>query len=408
MHRKLIIFLLLCSAARGAVTIPKWYDDRVCAVLWTGDDMASTVRTHPSQTNRWYGFLDAADFAIDKGLVFNPACLYSDDGSFLGMDAFGYAELQSRMNISEYLPGMHGWNHAVDMSASTIEAQFFTSTVNRVTNFDLLDQHSYKGIGHPASFVKWGGVTTPADWYGATYWGEGGSVRTLLASQNYLVVRHWSDTIGLGEPMVWNVAYGMYDDINPTDGVADVLAGDFSSFDYAYANSNFYMLYNHPWKPDELVYGVSNAAWEAWGDYHGGRLDVLYTDLDSMTMYEYLRTRAAPAITETNTATYYKMTVVGDGAERDKYGLSYPLTYKIDKPAEWGESTPYSVQYRDTGSWSSMTEKTTNDFFTGINCYRDETNVVYVSQGLPQNSDQFEIKLRRTDRGRIPAFFRTP
>lgn len=54
------------------------------------------------------------------------------------------------------------------------------------------------------------------------------------------------------------------------------------------------------------------------------------------------------------------------------------------------------VYYRDPvdTDWILMQEKTTNDYFTGINAYRDAGDVVYISQGLPQTVDTFDLLVK--------------
>lgn len=418
MRRRFLILLLISSATvNAAVTTTEYYDDRQCAVLWTSDDMYDYWKNSVTvYSNRWWGYVNAAELCLDNNMVFNPG-LNPNLTNWVRSVGYRYDDswdwLNAKTDISSFIAANHGATHPVNIL--NYEEQYLTSRENLFDKLEYPWQMTYKGAEFMPSFIQWGGATN-MDYgdYLNTYgsFSTTGLARTVTMAGNYLTIRGIHDdasydaTYGArGEWPTWNEDWQMYDDIEPTHKESLLLAGDNSAFDTAYANGRFYMLYNHAWQTFSDPSGPNAAIWEAWAAYVGNRKDVWYTDLSSLITYHYLQDQAPPIITETNTPSYWKMTVTGDATDRAKYGLSYPLTYRIDKPAAWDAAAEYRVYYRDTGLWSEMTEKTTNDYFTGINCYRDDGTNVLVSQGLPQWSDRFEIKLRRIDRRPLPMFF---
>jgi hypothetical protein len=81
--------------------------------------------------------------------------------------------------------------------------------------------------------------------------------------------------------------------------------------------------------------------------------------------------------------------------------VDYPMNEGVGLPLDISSNGNDAVQ--NTGewvdiasspqSWRLMEERTSAEYFSDINCYRNDTNEVYVSQGLPQTSDSFEIKV---------------
>jgi hypothetical protein len=80
--------------------------------------------------------------------------------------------------------------------------------------------------------------------------------------------------------------------------------------------------------------------------------------------------------------------------ERNKYGLSYPITYLVVIPENWQN---VNVFYKESPNenYVLMEEKTSNDFFNGIDAYRKNLNEnkVYISKGFPQETSEFYLKI---------------
>jgi hypothetical protein len=88
------------------------------------------------------------------------------------------------------------------------------------------------------------------------------------------------------------------------------------------------------------------------------------------------------------------------------YGLAYPVTYEFIIPAGSDNLQSYH-RFQATQDWSQIVEKTTEDFFNGIEAVRfdyDE-NTAYVSVGFSEFSDSIYIKLTDNDGNNIDATY---
>ena len=74
------------------------------------------------------------------------------------------------------------------------------------------------------------------------------------------------------------------------------------------------------------------------------------------------------------------------------YGLAYPITYEFDIP-QTGNDYSVSIRYRSEDEWTEMVEKTSNDFFNGIEAVRFDHGMskAYVSAGFSSLSDSIFI-----------------
>lgn len=80
---------------------------------------------------------------------------------------------------------------------------------------------------------------------------------------------------------------------------------------------------------------------------------------------------------------------------RDNYGLSYPVTYEFDIPAGSASLQAYVKYIATSTSWTQLTEKTSSDFFNGIDAVRFDytNNKAYVSAAFDANSNDIFIKV---------------
>jgi len=88
------------------------------------------------------------------------------------------------------------------------------------------------------------------------------------------------------------------------------------------------------------------------------------------------------------------------------YGLAYPVTYEFIIPAGSDGLQSYR-RFQVTHDWSQMIEKTSEDFFNGIEAVRfdyDE-NTAYVSVGFSEFSDSIFIKLTDNEGNIIDATY---
>jgi len=399
------------------VAITQYYDDAVMAVMVTQDDIYRQDGTHAL---RWDRFMDNAALCNAHNIVATSCSIM---GKNLDSDWASMLSAVMADSGNMHMITTHSMNHPTiyPSDAGEITAQeileYVTSKELFLANITLPDTHNYNGSPYLTNFMQWGGWVFPDEddrKYSDEYFD---SLNSMLADAGYLANRDSRTHLGtsFGYELEWDQTNGIYHAYTTalsssagrvTDGTLNYQA----DFDHAYANNGRYYLYNHPWMDSDWAgSGADNEAiWATWAAYVGGvagagptgagNLDVWYTDPDSWINYEYLRGIARPSTTyeETDESTITMGVSIGN-AHRVKYGLSTPVTYKVKKPAAWGTTGTITAFYRDTvdTSWVEMTEKTSSDYFTAINCFRNDSTDVLVSQGFPQTSDSFEIKITR-------------
>ncbi len=90
--------------------------------------------------------------------------------------------------------------------------------------------------------------------------------------------------------------------------------------------------------------------------------------------------------------TEFQITI--DAAAHQKFGLYYPVTYSFQIP---GGSSNLTAQYRfsPSGSWVNLVERTSADFFNGINAARFDyiNNLAYLSIAFSPTSDVVYLRI---------------
>jgi len=86
--------------------------------------------------------------------------------------------------------------------------------------------------------------------------------------------------------------------------------------------------------------------------------------------------------------------VIADAQAHIDYGLTYPVTYEFNIPQNSEKLNVYR-KYKDSQDWHLVEEKTSNDFFNGIEAVRFDYdgNIAYVSVGFSILSDTIYIKI---------------
>ena len=76
------------------------------------------------------------------------------------------------------------------------------------------------------------------------------------------------------------------------------------------------------------------------------------------------------------------------------YGFAYPMTYSITIPTNSSQLRTYK-RYSENENWSQIPEKTSNDFFNGVEAVRYDyaNNVAYTSVAFSSNSDSIYLKI---------------
>jgi len=105
----------------------------------------------------------------------------------------------------------------------------------------------------------------------------------------------------------------------------------------------------------------------------------------------------------TNT-TYQTYHISVDSTAHNDYGLSYPVTYEFLLPANSSGLKAYK-RYSTGDAWTQLTEKTSDDFFNGIEAVRFDyaSNGSYVSVAFGPDTDDIYVKL--TDSNDNPISF---
>ncbi|MDD2954496.1 MAG: DUF2341 domain-containing protein, partial [Parabacteroides sp.] len=99
-----------------------------------------------------------------------------------------------------------------------------------------------------------------------------------------------------------------------------------------------------------------------------------------------------PNISASSTPPYYKFST--SQTNHDNYGLSYPVTYEFNIPANSSNLKAYK-KYIQNGEWTEIGEKTSSDFFNGIEAVRVDypNNKAYLSVAFDANSNDIYLEI---------------
>ena len=89
---------------------------------------------------------------------------------------------------------------------------------------------------------------------------------------------------------------------------------------------------------------------------------------------------------------YFKISV--DPAQHNDYGLTYPVTYEFSIPSGYLNLRAYK-KYTKYGDWTRIEEKSSSDFFNGIEAVRFdyENHKAYVSVAFSERSNDIFLKI---------------
>jgi len=89
---------------------------------------------------------------------------------------------------------------------------------------------------------------------------------------------------------------------------------------------------------------------------------------------------------------YIRLSV--DPTVHNDYGLTYPVTYDFSIPPTLSNLRAYK-RYTEAGSWIQITERTSSDFFNGVEAIRFDysNNKAFISIGFHQASDEIHLKV---------------
>lgn len=466
MIRNLIVsFLFAASAATAGVSITRYYDNSDASVVHTTDD-AYKWDTGDFLETRWTRFLEMADLHEDNGMVLSIGLITSRMNDADAWTAL-QTEINTRGHYFQVGNHSWNHPSHFD-EPEDYQQEYIDSRDDLYDNLTFLPQYRYKGSDYLLAFYQFGGVTNgfDRDDYSERFPILSTNNYLVIRSEKTKLLTdmpEWGASNGLGMYDTWwfnsseshvyeytmassgstfaiedyetavtgltSSAVGTLKDIVGSNlyiektSSTEFVSGETvenaahsatidsigpgryqQEFDSALASNHTYFVYTHAWSPKGDVNGYNGEILTNFCAYVGNHTNVWYTNPSAAVSYKYLREEATPTIQEVVGDTFVNVTVYADSAERLKYGLSYPLTYQIDKPSWLSPTDPYQVHVSDPDNpgWSAMTKKTDSDLFTGIDCYRDGSNVVYVSKGFPENSDHFSVRIRK--HRMIPAF----
>jgi len=111
-----------------------------------------------------------------------------------------------------------------------------------------------------------------------------------------------------------------------------------------------------------------------------------------------------PTAKANDTGNIFEISV--DSTNHNNYGLGYPVTY-VFNISESVTSAKCYYKFTDSGNWSELTSKASNDFFNGINTVRFNytTHQAYASIGFSEDSDEIYLKFVDTAENPIACSF---
>ena len=367
---KILIVSCCINTACADVRICPYYDNRKCAVVWVGDDLADG---------------NIPFFAQDVKAAESNKIVYTAAVMLFGMSN-GWNTVQQWYTNGAFSIASHSVTHmylSPWADVQDIEYEVSASQSEIIQRLDLPAWNKYKGRQFMTAWVQPSG-TAPGS--------QESEFRRQLGLNYYLSDRQ----TGTGFAVSWDVTNGLFSRIGSSGYATLTATQNNSAFDQNYNSGQVYLIYNHP----AAGYPVTNgSALEAHMKYIGGRKDVWYSGFEYVYTYKYLQSINPPQITiSTSDTQRVVFQSVADSVARSKYGLSYPLTYRVDIPTNW---TGVYVFYSDAGNPvpQQMISKTTNDFFNGLNVFRQDIgqHVVYISQAFPEYHDAFQIMILNAD-----------
>jgi len=373
--------VLIAAASYGAVRKTEYPLGKRMAVVWSSDDMLDVYRNDPVMGNRWTNFIQSAYLAVSNNIRFCPAVITGPDR----MTDQGWIDMQDMMDEGILFPHNHSYSHPVNIT--NYYNEYILSQELMDSKLTYPQQYTYKGKSYNNVFIQWGGCTNIDFSISSQY----------IASNNFIASRGYNS--GATNWPVWSEETQTF--ITPNyNGMFRLSVSGYASFDAitnafntSYSNRVPWVYMGHAWTSGENVYGTNTIVWHEIFEYIGNRPEVWYADLTGLMQYRYLYAVADVEMSVSGLSEKI-VSVRANAAEREKYGLSYPMTYAIDvdNVYHFGGYTAYYRDEVETG-WTEMVEVTTNDYFTGQNCYLNAGTNVLVSQGFPQTTDSFEIKL---------------
>ncbi len=361
------------------------YDNKKMSFVWTSDDW-------DGDSTRYKGFMNASDMAQRYGVWFSPGTITS---GYLGADIPIWSELQSEIDQGYITIVSHSRNHlhpsSFTLANATLEANGSKNDIELNLTLPI-----YNHFNSSEEVLGWL----------APFYEVSNNLTIALNLSNYLVHRSFNNNLDGGSGWGgFNESTGFYHD------QSDISFSQIEDNTYNYTFQNYGNMFDDAYEAEYQFHlmghpGRSNTNWtnnsvrDVFFNYSGNWTDVWYVGWDHAYMYRYMTNQSLPTVNVTSNPEEYNITlkINASSEDRDKYALSYPLTYEISVPSNWTDVYIYYKNDSDD-AYTAMENKTRDSVWNGVDAYRKDldSNKVYVSKAFPQTSNDLYLLLRPTD-----------
>jgi len=131
-----------------------------------------------------------------------------------------------------------------------------------------------------------------------------------------------------------------------------------------------------------------------------------YSYIITLLLLNYIKGYNNSSTLTINTNIRSETIIVIDSQMHIDYGLSYPITYELTIPPGSYDLRSYR-KFQYDQEWSQISEKTSDDFFNGIEAVRFDyqNNIAFVSIGFSDISDSIFIKITDNENNTIESTY---
>jgi len=373
------------------VRIARYYDNRKCAVTSSHDDLAYN-------TSAWQKCLSM----LTKKKIYHTVAIITNstqpnDWNFMQYwlnQGYTEAGSHSRSHVHAPYTGTDPYTHQPRVS---YEWQINGSKNDIIGNLTLPNWWRYGNREYVYAWIE-------------PYGSSDDTVRQWLGDCYYL-----SDRLALGSGVYdfagWDSANELFNRVGFTVEVGSAPWGGYTSvsllnskFDYAYNNGKIYHLMTHP----AYVNWSEGAYADQHTDYISNRKDVWYVPFGLLYLYHWVDVRNITSVTSFGSGQDKIFKISINEINHLNYGISYPITYVFDIPSSWTRAYVY-YRYLDTDPWTLMNNKSSEEFFNGIDVSRFNftDHKAYVSIGFSSVSHNIYLQLRHSKSIEVPGDYPT-
>ena len=372
------------------------YDNKTMSFVWTGDDWDGSTRHED--------FMAASNKAQEYGLWFSPGIITGGGVSSAFIQPI-WEDIQTEIDEGYVSPVSHSRNHYNLGYGEEVPRYFTLENATLEVNGSKNDIEGHLTL---SIYNQFNGTQKMVGWIAPHYVAHP-NLTLALNMSNYLVHRGQSSFMTYDRSTDVNGWAG----INESNGIywdhSDI---SFSSIEAGNLNvSNFTKIFDDAYELGYQMHlmghpGAGSANWSDGSirdqvlEYIGNKTDVWYVGWGHVYMYRYMTNQSLPTVNVTTNPedASVKLKANASSADRNKYGLSYPITYEISVPTNW---TNVTVYYKNTSdrTYTQMTEKDRTTVWNGIDAYRKDldNDRVYVSKAFPQTSNEMYLAIHPPD-----------